>query len=195
MKAAVMGAAVVGLLAAGAVQAQEGPLLVRARVLNVSPDNGNSPNANVELSSKVIPEVDISYFFSKNLAAELILTYPQEHDVKAGGTKIGTLKELPPTLTVQYHFIPDGSVDPYVGVGLNYTLISDVKLPAGFDVDRSSVGYALQAGFDYKFDKKWSFNVDVKYLDIKTDVKLNGAKVTTLTVSPIVAGVGVGYRF
>jgi len=195
MKAAVFGAALVGLLSAGVAQAEDGPWLVRGRVVSLQADNGNSPAVGVSLSDKVFPEGDISYFFTKNIAAELILTYPQKHDVKLNGTKIGTIKELPPTLTAQYHFLPDGQFDPYVGAGINYTAVFGVDLPAGLSVDHSSIGYALQAGFDYKIDKNWSVNVDVKYIDIKVDVKAAGAKLTELSVSPIVAGVGVGYRF
>jgi outer membrane protein len=195
MKAAVLGAALVGLLSAGVAQAEDGPWLVRGRIVSLQADNGNSPTVGVSVSDKVFPEGDISYFFTKNIAAELILTYPQKHDVKLNGTKIGSIKELPPTLTAQYHFLPDTQFDPYVGAGINYTAVFGVDLPTGLSVEHSSVGYALQAGFDYKIDKNWSVNVDVKYMDIKVDVKANGAKLTELSVSPVVAGVGVGYRF
>jgi outer membrane protein len=142
--------------------------------------------------------VDFSYFFTKNLSAELILTVPQEHDVTLSGTKIGTFKHLPPTLTAQWHFLPDQTVNPYVGAGLNLTLISDVKLAAGaLDLDKSSVGAALQAGVDFKVASNCYINVDIKYVQIKSDVKVaaTGAKVTTVKVDPMLYGVGVGYRF
>lgn len=203
MKAAVIGTAMAGLLVAGPVQSQEGSWLVRGRILSMQNDNGNSPElalGKVSLSDKVFPEIDINYFFTKNIAAELILTYPQEHDVELGGTKIGTVKQLPPTLLAQYHFLPDGQIDPYVGLGLNYTRVSGASFDpsvSAFDlsVDKSSVGLALQVGLDYKIDKTWSVNVDVKYIDIKVDVKSAGTKLTELKVSPLIAGVGVGYRF
>ena len=117
----------------------------------------------IHVSSKTIPEVDISYFFTKNFATELVLTVPQEHDVTLAGTKIGTFKELPPTLTAQWHFRPGQTVDPYVGLGLNLTLISDVKLAGGaLDLDTSSVGPAAQAGVDFKVAKQCFINLDVK---------------------------------
>jgi outer membrane protein len=84
----------------------------------------------------------------KNIAAELILTYPQKHDVELGGTDIGSVKHLPPTLTLQYHFNPTGTVRPYVGLGVNYTRFTSVDLDAGsvlggsvpLKIDRSSFG-------------------------------------------------------
>jgi outer membrane protein len=203
MKAAVFGAALVGLLSAGVAQADEGQWLVRGRIVSMQNDNGNSPSLSlgkVELDDKVFPEVDISYFFTKNIAAELILTYPQKHDVTLGGTKIGSIKQLPPTLLAQYHFLPDGQFDPYVGAGINYTRVWGAEFDpavAAFDlsVEQKSIGPAVQVGMDYKIDKNWSVNVDVKYIDIKVDVKSAGTKLTELTVSPIIAAVGVGYRF
>ena len=203
MKAAVIGAAMAGLLVAGAAQAQEGTWLVRGRVLSLTANNGNSPEQSlgkVEVSNKVLPDLDISYFFSKNIAAELVLTVPQTHDVKLGGNKIGTVKELPPTLTVQYHFLPDGPVDPYLGAGINYTRFWGADFdPAvssfGLTVKNQSVGFAVQAGLDYKIDKNWSLNFDVKYAEIKTDVNTNGTKFTELKISPVLVGIGAGYRF
>jgi outer membrane protein len=179
----------------------ESPWLVRLRAVSVNPAdksdaaNGLSADA-ISVSSKVIPEADFSYFFTPNFSAELILTVPQEHDVKLNGTKIGTFKELPPTLTAQWHFLPGQTVNPYVGLGANLTLISDVKLAGGaLDLDSSSVGLAAQAGVDFQIDKNWLINVDVKYVQIKSDVKAGGVKVTTVKVDPMLYGVGVGYRF
>jgi len=173
--------------------------MVRGRVLSFQADITNDPavaGAKVEVDNTVFPEVDFTYFFTKNIAAELILTYPQKLDVTLEGTKIGSLKALPPTLTVQYHFMPDATFRPYVGVGVNVTLISSVDLTVpGADVDGSSVGAALQVGADVKMAEKWFLNFDVKKVYMKTDVTLNGTKLTTLSVDPVLASVGVGYRF
>ncbi|EIL96220.1 Outer membrane protein W [Rhodanobacter thiooxydans LCS2] len=150
----------------------------------------------ITVSSKTIPEVDISYFFSPNIAAELILTYPQKHDVYLSGAKIGTFKHLPPTLTLQYHFMPAAQVSPYLGAGVNYTNISSVNLLNGAgSLDHHSFGLALQAGVDFKIDKNWSLNLDVKKVRIRSDVRVSGAKVSAIKVDPLLIGVGVGYRF
>ncbi|MGZ5819013.1 MAG: OmpW/AlkL family protein, partial [Burkholderiaceae bacterium] len=126
----------------------------------------------------------------------LILTYPQKHDVKLDGNNIGSFKHLPPTLTVQYHFIPDAQISPYLGAGVNYTNISNVNLLGGSgSLEHSSWGLALQAGVDFKLDKKWSLNLDVKKVQIRSDVMIAGTKVSSVKIDPLLVGVGVGYRF
>ncbi|WP_157991565.1 OmpW/AlkL family protein, partial [Caldimonas tepidiphila] len=143
----------------------------------------------------------LTYFFSPNLAAELILTYPQKHTLKAGTATLGTLKHLPPTLSLQYHLSGFGNLKPYVGAGVNFTRFSDVKVnhptAGALDVERNSVGLSVQAGLDFALDKNWSLNVDVKKVRIETDVKVksSGQTLGTFTVDPVLVGVGVGYRF
>ena len=96
-------------LAAQAQSADSGSWIVRGRALYLDPANKDSTGLGLGIDSKVFPEVDISYFFSPNVAAELVLTYPQKHTVKAGGTEIGSLKHLPPTLSLQYHYTDLGA--------------------------------------------------------------------------------------
>lgn len=195
-KRAALALAVAGSVALPMVaQAQEGPWLVRVRAVNLDSANKDSTGLNLSINNKVIPEVDISYFFTPNIAAELILTYPQKHTLKAGDTEIGTLKHLPPTLTAQYHFTDFGAFKPYVGGGLNFTRFSSVELPAGVDIDKNSYGLAVQAGFDYEVAKNVYLNVDVKKVQIKTDVSVSGTDIGTFKVDPLLIGVGVGFRF
>ncbi|MET3133678.1 outer membrane protein [Oxalobacteraceae bacterium GrIS 1.11] len=190
-----------GLLS-GQAMAQESPWLVRARAVHLNPADKSDPIGGVgasdrlTVSSKTIPEVDISYFFTPNWAAELVLTYPQKHDVMLDGTTIGTFKHLPPTLTAQYHFLPAAQFDPYLGAGVNYTNISKVELLNGAgSLEHNSWGLALQAGVDYKIDKNWSLNLDVKKVQIRSDVMVGGVKVSNVKIDPLLIGVGLGYRF
>jgi outer membrane protein len=180
--------------------AQESPWLVRVRAINLSPADKSDPvggvgaSDRIHVSSKTIPDLDVTYFFNEHCAAELVLTYPQKHDVLLDGSKIGTFKHLPPTLTFQYHFAPAAQISPYLGAGINYTNISSVDLgPIG--LDHSSTGLALQAGVDFKLDKKWSVNLDVKKVQIRSDVTAGGAKISRVEIDPVLFGVGVGYRF
>lgn len=191
------------LAACGLAQAQgpgESPWLVRVRAVNIDPVNksdpigGVGPANQVQVSSRNIPELDISYFFNRNIAAELVLTYPQKHDVTLGGAPLGSFKQLPPTLTAQYHFLPGRQFDPYLGAGLNYTRISSVNL-GPVTLEKSSTGFALQAGLDYRIDRNWVINVDVKKVQIRSDAFVAGAKVTNVKLDPVLFGVGVGYRF
>jgi outer membrane protein len=194
-------AAAVGILVAGSVAAQESPWLVRARVVHLNMANTNNTTvAGLTVNDKTIPELDISYFFTKNIAAELILTVPQKQHVYSNGADLGTFKHLPPTLTVQYHFTDFTGYKPYVGAGLNYTQITAEKISAGSGTNNvtlsdKSIGGALQAGVDIPLTKQVSLNIDVKKVYIKSHVYVGGTDVGTLKLDPVVFGVGVGYRF
>jgi outer membrane protein len=200
MKKAIL-AIVLGGVALGAM-AQETPWQVRARAVHLNPADksdpilGVGPSDLITVSSKTIPEVDVSYFFTPNISAELVLTYPQKHTVYIDGESVGTFKHLPPTLLAQYHFTPSSQVSPYVGVGVNWTTFSKNKILDGAgSLEHDSFGLALQAGLDYKLDKNWSLNVDIKKVQIRSDVLLAGTKVSKVKVDPVLFGVGVGYRF
>jgi len=189
-------------LAASHAMAQESPWQIRARAVHIDPDNKSTPIGGVgasdtlKVETRTIPELDISYFFTPHIAAELILTYPQKHKVELDGAEIGSFKHLPPTLTLQYHFAPKATFNPYVGVGVNYTRISSVKLLDGAaDLDNDSWGLALQAGIDFRINDNWSINADVKKVNLRSDVYVGGANASHLKVDPILFGLGVGYRF
>jgi outer membrane protein len=191
-------AAAVGMLVAGQVAAQETPWLVRVRAAHLDMANKGATNPDLALSvnDKTIPELDVSYFFNKNVAAELVLAVPQKQVVSAGGAAIGTFNHLPPTLTLQYHFTDLKGYKPYVGAGLNYTKITNVNLTTGHTLDNDTWGTAFQAGVDIPLTKQISFNLDVKKVHIKTNVYAsNGANGGVLKLDPVIVGVGVGYRF
>ena len=205
IKTLVAALAVLTLLAPIATQAQsssENPWMVRVRAVDLLWANGQSggvvQSANVKAADKVIPEFDISYFFTKNIAAELVLTYPQSIQIDTGGNKLGTIKALPPSLLLQYHFTNFGAFKPYVGAGVNYTIFSSRNNLSGgaYSVDSSSFGAVGQVGMDYMLDKNWGLNVDLKYATMSTNVTtaagVDGGK---LTLNPWMPAVGVTYKF
>ena len=194
--------ALVGSVAAPlAAQAQTTPWLVRMRAVNLDSANKDSTGLDLSINNKVIPEVDISYFITPEFAAELVLTYPQKQVVRSGATEIGTLKHLPPTLTLQYHFNGYGAFKPYLGAGVNYTRFSNVEFDPAVvaalqpSISKDSYGLAVQAGFDYALNKNMVLNFDVKKVQISTDVSSFGTKVGTFKIDPLLVGVGIGWRF
>jgi outer membrane protein len=197
-----------------------GDIVIRARGLAVLPQEKGTLNntslgniGTVDVGNDYIPEVDFSYFFTDNIAAELIAG-TSRHKVKGNlnglgnSIEIGKVSLLPPTLTVQYHFLPKERISPYVGAGVNYTLFynedaAKTANSAGLSVTKTDYknrfGFALQAGVDVALTGAWSLNLDVKKIFLKTDVtaSVNGALPVTskVTLDPWLVGVGVGYRF
>jgi outer membrane protein len=182
-----------------------GDIMVRARLIGVMPLDSSSSTSiggRVETAAAVTPELDFSYFITDNVALELIAA-TSRHTIKAKGTALGDVSVgstwvLPPTLTVQYHFMPKAAFSPYVGAGLNYTMFYGAKPAAGLGSLKLSnnVGYALQAGVDYALTERVYLNVDVKQIFLHTDAKVNGGAVRARTnLNPLVVGVGVGYKF
>lgn len=208
MKRLILAVVVVAALAPTVLRAEEGKFMVTLRGDYLKPADKSDaiPSLSVAadaitVSTKVIPDLNFSYFFTPSLAANLVLTIPQEHEVELNDTKIGTFKHLPPTLTLQYHFLPEGMVRPYVGAGVNLTLISSVDLNVpnvgALDLESSSVGYAVGAGVDIKVGEKLFLNLDAKYVNITSDVtlKANDTKVSAVEVNPLLLGGGIGIRF
>lgn len=192
---------------------EKSPWMIRVRALGVVPDEeaslflngGPIAGAGVDISDSVVPELDITYFFTDNFAAELILgTTP--HNVKGTGTiaalgDIGRAWLLPPTLTLQYHFHLTDMIKPYVGAGVNYTIFYNQKAKgvfSSFDLD-NSFGFALQAGVDFMIDEHWGVNVDVKKIFLDADVTATIPAVGIVTgkvdIDPWLIGAGITYRF
>ena len=216
MKKSLIAILVAGLMAPALSFAEKGDIVVRARATYVGPDESSKLLATsgidnkLEVDSNVIPEIDFSYYITKNIATELILATGSRHDVSIAGTngqKLGSVNLLPPTLTAQWHFNPDQKFDPYAGVGLSYVRAMDNGLattvaigvtPAGsgIHIDRNMWGPAIQAGIDINLENKWLVNFDVKKIWFSTDVFLGAStKIDSLDIDPWVVSFGVGKKF
>lgn len=177
---------------------------VRVRALGVVPDEQSSVSAggtplagDIKVSNALVPEVDLTYFFTDHIGAELIAGTAR-HEMDFNGANLGEAWILPPTLTVQYHFARDQAFSPYVGAGINYSLFYGESAGTGFndlDVD-NGVGPAVQAGFDYWLNDHWGLNLDVKKIWMNVDASLNnGAIKADVDLDPWLIGAGVSYRF
>jgi outer membrane protein len=196
MKKRIIATAVLCTLVAGAAmaqQAKEGPWMVRARAVHLDSTNGDTTGLGLGINNKWIPEVDISYFFNKNMAVELVLTVPQKHTLSSSTSVMGTLKHLPPTLMAQYHFDANG-YKPYVGAGINYTRFSSVNIGSP-KLEKDSWGPALQVGVDIPLSGNMYLNIDVKKVLIRTDVFSGATNLGTFKVDPLLVGMGLGWRF
>ena len=193
---------------------EAGELHMRVRATGVvSMENATikTIGGNVNVTNNLIPEVDFTYYFTKNIAAELILG-TSKHEVVAVNTALGNLDLgrvmlLPPTLNLQYHFYPTKNLKPYIGAGLNYTIFYDEGQGKGrnaaitnVDYD-NNLGYSFQLGFDYKINDKLYWNVDVKKVYLNTDVEVGAALPAgqvyvpaDVDLNPWLISTGIGFK-
>jgi outer membrane protein len=199
MKLAAAIVCVLGVVAVPAVQAQDaGDWIWRVGVHNVRPKSDNHDVVNVDTGASLT--FNGTYIFAPHWGVELLAAMPFSHDINLnGGGKVAETKHLPPTLSLQYHFNPNGTWRPYVGAGLNYTLFfreKTVGALAGNELELDpSWGLATQLGLDVELGSDWFANVDARWFDIDSDAKLNGAKLGTVEIDPYAFGLAIGRRF
>ena len=163
--------------------------------VNPKSDNGTVAGGATVIDSNARPTVTFEYFIRDNLGLELLAALPFRHDINVGGAKAGVTKHLPPTLSLNYHFPTGGAITPFVGLGVNYTVFFEDRSPLGDLKIDTSWGLAAHLGMDYASSEKGAVRMDLRYIDIDSDVKLNGAKVGRVEVDPLVAGVSYVMKF
>jgi len=227
-------------VAVPAAQAEQGDWVIKGGATMVDPkdDNlhlgdlgaiegvGTVTDVGLEVGDATSFGFTVTYMATDNIGVELLAAWPFKHDIdlaatidgERGSGKLGETEHLPPTISVQYHFIPDGKFSPYVGVGYNFTMFSSEKLTSdavlffellgdelGLDLTDAklklddSSGFAAQIGADYKLGDKWLVNFDIRYIDIGTDPTIVGAgdklPLPEVEIDPFVYSIMVGYRF
>ena len=222
------------LLAAGALLAiaaspalayEAGTWVLRAGVGVVAPDSDNLtivdfPAAGLDTTVNVDDGTSLTlmgtYMFSPNWAFDILASWPFKHDVNisaSDGTQVvaslkaAEVEHLPPTFSMQYHFLPDGTIQPYVGAGVNYTtfLSEDVTQDlidatglTSISLD-DSFGLALQLGADWVFGNNWLINVDLRWIDIESDLSVSDGVTSidagTVKIDPWVYSINIGYSF
>ncbi|MEJ2534049.1 MAG: OmpW family outer membrane protein [Gammaproteobacteria bacterium] len=194
------GLAVAALISASSLASahEAGDWLFRIGGSNVDPKSNNSPLVSVDDGASAT--FTFTYMYTDNLAVEVLAAWPFKHDINlVGGPKVASTKHLPPTVSLQYHFLPQSVFQPYVGVGVNYTYFFDEKTSGALEGTKLSLsdswGFAGQVGFDFMLNEKWFLNVDARYIQIDTDAKLDGAPLGKVTIDPWVYGAHVGFRF
>ncbi len=148
--------------------------------------------ASVTVDENTQPSLTFEYFPANNVGIEVLAALPFQHDINIGGNYAGKTQHLPPTVSLNYHF--DGlhsKVKPFVGVGVNYTTFFKERLytpSVDLELD-DSVGAAGQVGVDFKISDRDAVRVNARYINIESDVKLNGADAGTVEINPWVYGV------
>ncbi len=205
------------------VEAHEaGEWIVRGGVATVNPSEDSgilqptvvSPNGQVSIDSDTQLGLTFTYMLTDNWAVELLAATPFTHTVNLAGDlsalgSIAEAKHLPPTLSGQYFFNTNTDFKPYVGVGINYTMLLETEATANgravldtvgtagnYSIDADdSVGITFQAGFDYHLSDRWMFNAAIWNMDIDTTITVANTLRVDLDIDPWVYMIGLGYKF
>lgn len=197
-------AAAAALAVVSPVAAQQaGDLTVGLGLANVNPKSDNGALAGgavpVSIGDNTRPQFTVEYFIRDNIGVELLAALPFKHSIKTNGTEIGTVKHLPPVVSLQYHFDATPQLKPFVGVGVNFTGFYDAESKGpltGADLRvKNSWGLAAHVGTDYWINERSALRADLRWIDIDADVTLDGADVGEVEIDPVVAGISYVMKF
>jgi outer membrane protein len=163
--------------------------------VNPKSNNGTLASQKATVDGNARPTITFEYFVRDNIGIELLAALPFQHDISLNGTKIGGTKHLPPTVSVNYHFPTGGKMTPFVGLGVNYTNFFDTSSSLGDLKIDNSWGLAAQAGVDFAITDKTALRMNVRYMDINSDVYLNGANIGEVEIDPVTVGVSYVMKF
>lgn len=192
------------LMASAAVPAlaqEKGDFLLGLGLGYVEPtQNFNTLAGQIDVDGNLRPTITIEYFVADRIGIELLAAWPFQHDVNLQGAgKVAEVKHLPPTLSLQYHFVNASKVTPFIGAGINYTYFFDETgkgALAGVNVDLDdSWGLALHAGLDVAISERAALRADVRYIDIETDTSVGGADIGTVKIDPWVFNIAYVMKF
>lgn len=198
-----IGLSVLACAIAGNISAQDmdSPWVVRvgAHVVDPTSSNGYLAGARTSISSSTRPTFSIEYMLTPQVGFEALAALPFQHTLRLNGQSAATVRQLPPVLGVNYHFLAGATLSPFVGVGVNYTHFYDAHgngpLFGTHVVAKDSWGAAAHGGIDYRLSERWLLTADVRWMDIRSKVHVNGAYVGTAKVDPFAYGLSAGWRF
>jgi len=189
---------------AGTATAQDADTwLLKVGVHEVNPksDNGRLANGalHADVSGEVRPTITAEYLIAPEWGVEVLASWPFRHEVSLNGAKAASVKHLPPTVSLQYHFNPAGKWSPFVGLGLNYTYFFGEHTTGPLQGHKlsldNSFGAAVHLGVDYRMDNAWIVTVDARWMSIDAKAKVDGADVGTVHIDPFVYGIAIGRKF
>lgn len=179
---------------AGQWQVKVGGSLVDPTGSSTPSELGGETKVKADYQYAFTPSVE--YFFNDTFSAELLLANPLKHDIIANGETIGSIKQLPPTLTFKYNYVNNSPFTPYIGLGATGFFAFSEK--GDVAKVKNTAGVAGQLGVNFKpaDAKNWGVFVDVRYADIAPKVRVDGvAEEFKVDIDPMVYTLGYSYKF
>jgi len=183
-----------------------GSLLVRGRVVGSIPVGQFSRvepiGGRVITPARALPDLDVTYFLSDHFALAgqvgVVSTRTSIRNSLIGDLPIGSTWSLAMTGAVQFHFLPHGVFNPYIGAGAGYThpIAYEPAKPLITKMEADpQLGPMLQAGFDCHLGGDWYANMEIKKIFLPPQVSRIGTGSATVRLDMLIIGAGIGYRF
>lgn len=214
----------VAALALGAAPAQAqsaGQWLVKVGVNQIAPQVDSSaltapsqPGTRVDVRAATSLILTGAYMLTDHVSVEAYGGLPYRHDIVGDGAiagvgKIGSTRQISPTVALQYRFLaPDSAVRPYVGLGATYAYfygeqgsgtLTALTQPGSGVATRLSVdaawGLTTQAGATWRINDRWFVDTSVFKTWLKTTTSLSTGQTIQTRLDPLSLGVSVGYRY
>lgn len=218
-------ACVLSWASSAALAYQQGDWILRGGATTVAPNDSSDPVPNPADPSTLIPGSQVAvdentqlgltlvYMLRDRWGLELLAATPFKHEISGSESieslgKLAETKQLPPTLTLQYYLpVAEERVQPYVGLGVNFTTFFDEEVSSNLanlgatDISlEDSWGVAVEAGIDWNVAGNWLVNAALWYMEIDTEAEVefrDGSRIQIedVNIDPWVFNFGVGYRF
>jgi outer membrane protein len=177
--------------------------------------NSSDPNQpfNVRFDGKVGYGIGANIFFGGHASAafDVVQVRPgtavRSRAVGGGSFFANGTRMTPITAVLQWHFAPDGGIDPYVGAGAAYVLFDKTNVFKSTTLShinyKDDAGLALNAGVSFRVSRMLSLTADGKYVPLKASanaVYLPGTSPGTPTglkvkINPVIFSAGLTLRF
>jgi outer membrane protein len=171
------------------------------------------PGSQVDVASANSLIATATYMLTNNASVEFVAGLPYKHDIQGAGSlagvgKLGSIKQISPTVFAQYRFMaPSATLRPYLGVGLTYayfygaegsaalTALTNPGGPATRLSSTSGFGLSPQVGMTIQLHERWYLDASVIKTFLKNSTTLSTGQKIDTTLNPVSTNVSIGYRF
>jgi outer membrane protein len=209
------------LAASGTASAQAaGTWFAKGGINNIAPQVKSGdlsapsiPGTKIDVKSATSAIFTLGYMLSDEVSFEFYAGLPYKHEVVGDGSikgvgKLGTIKQVSPTLFAQYRFMEaSAALRPYLGLGLTYAhfyggegsgTLTSLTNPGGSPTRlsaSSAFGLSPQLGATLALGGQWFLDASVIKTFIKNKNTLSTGQTINTKLDPVSTSLSIGYRF